>query len=142
MVVKGKALAGPLLGIIGAALLLMAGIVGFGTQAIRENLLIVAGLSWEDIGFDPMLFTVSAVLTLVWSLLGLIGAILSLMGKKFGGFLMLICGTIATIGMFIPIGTYTILSVEYTVFLNSHFLFVDPILLLLGGVLGLVFREF
>ncbi len=142
MVVKGKALAGPLLGIIGAALLLMAGIVGFGTQAIRENLLIVAGLSWEDIGFDPMLFTVSAVLTLVWSLLGLIGAILSLMGKKIGGFLMLICGSIATIGMFIPIGTYTILSVEYTVFLNSHFLFVDPILLLLGGVLGLVFREF
>lgn len=142
MVVKGKALVGPLLGVIGAALLLIAGIVGFGIQNIREVLLNAEGMSWEDKGFDPMLFTVSAVLTLVWSLVGLIGAILSLMGKKIGGYLMLICGIIATVGIFIPIGNYTILSEVYTEFLNRHTLFIDPILLLLGGVLGLAFREF
>ena len=92
-------------------------------------------MTWESIGFDPIVFTISAVVTVVFGVLGLIGAILGLLGKRIGVFLMLICGIIAAVGMFIPIGTYVIFN-TYTVSLNSHLYFVDPILILLGGILG------
>jgi hypothetical protein len=141
MIVRGKSLLGPIFGIVGSILLLVAAFNAFGIQAIRENYLNSFGDTWESIGFDPMLFTASAVLTLIWALLGLIGALLSLMGKKLGVYLMLIFGIIASVGMFIPIGTYEIISVQYAVFLNSHLVFADPFLLLLGGIIGLIFKE-
>ena len=107
--VKGKALVGPILGVIGATLLTVAGFIGFGLMATLQALLATYGLTWADVGLDPSLLNVSAILTLVWGLLGLIGAILAFLGKKIGVYLMLIFGLIATVGMFIPIGTYTIL---------------------------------
>ena len=53
---------------------------------------------------------------------------------------MLIIGIIATVGMFIPIGTYTLFETE-TVFLNRNMYVIDPILLLLGGILGIIFID-
>ena len=141
MVVKGKALVGPILGIVGAALLLIAGFIAFGVQALLEVTLAGAGLTWADVGFDPMILTVRAILTVVWALIGLIGAILALTGKKIGAILMLIFGLIATVGMFIPIGSMTIGFVTIPVTMNYNMFFVDPILLLLGGILGLALKE-
>ena len=129
----------PILGIIGATLLTIAGFVAFGVQALLQ--IAIAPLTFADIGLDPMLLTVSAILTLVWGLLGLVGAILAFTGKKMGVYLMLIAGGIATVGMFIPIGTYTLLFVTIAVNMNSSMFFVDPILLLLGGILGLALKD-
>lgn len=131
----------PILGIIGATLLTIAGFIGFGLMATLQALLTGSGLTWADVGLDPTLLTVSAILTLVWGLLGLVGAILAFTGKKMGVYLMLIAGGIATVGMFIPIGTYTILFVTIAVNMNSSMFFVDPILLLLGGILGLALKD-
>ena len=131
----------PILGVIGATLLTIAGFLGFGLMATIQALLTTSGLTWADVGFDPSLFTVSAILTLVWGLLGLVGAILAFTGKKMGVYLMLIAGGIATVGMFIPIGTYTISFVTIAVNMNSSMFFVDPILLLLGGILGLALKD-
>ena len=139
--VKGKALVGPILGVIGATLLTVAGFIGFGLMATLQALLATYGLTWADVGLDPSLLNVSAILTLVWGLLGLIGAILAFLGKKIGVYLMLIFGLIATVGMFIPIGTYTILLVSIPVNMNTSMFFVDPILLMLGGILGLALKE-
>lgn len=141
MAVRGKALISPVFGIIGAGLLLVAAINAFGIQALRENYYFQLGYTWETIGFDPMFFTVSAILTLILGLLGLIGALIGFLGKRIGVYLMLISGIIASIGMFIPIGTYEFLSLEYTVFFNSYLFFVDPFLILLGGILGLIFKD-
>lgn len=131
----------PILGIIGATLLTIAGFIGFGLMATLQALLTGSGLTWADVGLDPTLLTVSAILTLVWGLLGLVGAILAFTGKKMGVYLMLIAGGIATVGMFIPIGTYTITFVTIAVNMNSSMFFVDPILLLLGGILGLALKD-
>ena len=141
MVVEGKAKVGPILGIVGAALLLIAGIVSFGAQALMELVLASAGLTWVDVGFDPILFTVRSALTLVFALVGLIGAIMALVGKKIGVYLMLIFGLVATVGMFIPIGSFTITSISFPVTMNASLFFIDPILLLLGGILGLFLKE-
>ena len=131
----------PILGVIGATLLTIAGFIGFGLMAVVQALLTTSGLTWADVGLDPSLLTVSAILTVVWGLLGLVGAILAFTGKKMGVYLMLIAGGIATVGMFIPIGTYTISFVTIAVNMNSHMFFVDPILLLLGGILGLALKD-
>ena len=131
----------PILGIIGATLLTIAGFIGFGLMATLQALLTGSGLTWADVGLDPSLLTVSAIVTLVWGLLGLVGAILAFTGKKMGVYLMLIAGGIATVGMFIPIGTYTITIIPMVVNMNSHMFFVDPILLLVGGILGLALKD-
>lgn len=131
----------PILGIIGATLLTIAGFIGFGLMATLQTLLTGSGLTWADVGLDPSLLTVSAIVTLVWGLLGLVGAILAFTGKKMGVYLMLIAGGIATVGMFIPIGTYTITIIPIAVNMNSSMFFVDPILLLLGGILGLALKD-
>lgn len=131
----------PILGIIGATLLTIAGFIGFGLMATLQALLTGSGLTWADVGLDPSLLTVSAIVTLVWGLLGLVGAILAFTGKKMGVYLMLIAGGIATVGMFIPIGTYTITIIPIAVNMNSSMFFVDPILLLLGGILGLALKD-
>jgi len=135
--VKGKALVGPILGVIGATLLVIAGFVGFGAQALIAAL--ISPLTFADIGLDPTLLTMNSVLTLVWGLLGLIGAILAFTGKKIGVYLMLIFGLIATVGMFVPIGSYTII-ISIPINMNSSMFFVDPVLLLLGGILGLALK--
>ena len=131
----------PILGVIGATLLTIAGFIGFGLMATIQAILTTSGLTWADVGLDPSLLTVSAILTLVWGLLGLVGAILAFTGKKMGVYLMLIAGGIATVGMFIPIGTYTITIIPIAVNMNSSMFFVDPILLLLGGILGLALKD-
>ena len=140
MVVEGKGKVGPILGIVGASLLLIAGFIALGAQGLMEIALASAGLTWADVGFDPILFTVRSALTLVFALVGLIGAILGLMDKKIGVYLMLIFGLVATVGMFIPIGSLTIGYMTFPVTMNGALLFVDPILILLGGILGLFLK--
>ncbi|NHJ20092.1 MAG: hypothetical protein EAX91_04040, partial [Candidatus Lokiarchaeota archaeon] len=67
--------------------------------------------------------------------------IIALFGKRFGVYFMLIFGIIATAGMFIPIGSYLMAYIPNTVFLNFSWYIVDPIILLLGGILGVAFKE-
>ena len=132
--------AGPILGIIGGALLLLGGLISFGTQGTIQAYLTLVSLTWADIGLDPMFLTINSIMTLTWGILGLLGAIFAMQGKKFGVYLMLVIGMISTVGLFIPIATYTMLSIPLSISLNGSFLFVDPILLLLGGILGLTLK--
>lgn len=141
MVVQGKAIVGPILGLIGGLLLMVAGLRVFSSIAQIEGLLALGGLTWADVGFDPMLFYLQIIITIVWGLLGFIGALLAFVGKKIGVYLMLISGLVATIGMFIPMGTILIIVIPIPVTLNSSLFFVDPILLLLGGIFGLLLKE-
>lgn len=140
MVVKGKALVGPILGLVGALLLAIAGFMAFGLIAQLEGTLALLGMTWADVGFDPMLLYLHIILTAVWGLLGLVGAIMALVGKKIGVYLMLIFGLVATVGMFLPIGTISFI-IPIPITMNASLFIVDPILLLLGGILGLVLKE-
>ena len=61
--------------------------------------------------------------------------------KKIGAILLLIGGILAVVGMFIPIGTITISYFSLPVTLVYSFLFVDPFLMLIGGILALALHE-
>lgn len=132
---------GAILGIIGSSLLLLGGLISFGSMGTLEALMTLNGLTWADIGLDPMMLYVNSGMTLVWGIFGLVGAILAMQGKKIGVWLMLVFGIIASVGLFIPIATYSILTIQFSINLNGSFLFVDPFLLLLGGILGLTLKE-
>ena len=116
---KGKELAGPIVGIIGSTLLIVAALFG----------LISIGLG--------ILFVIRIMTTLILGILGLIGAILGFTGKRVpGAVLMLLAGIVAVVGMFIPIGIYYLpITLVYT------FFFVDPFLVLIGGILGLALKD-
>lgn len=134
MVVAGKAKVGPILGIVGGTILTIGGLLLFGYPTIIEVLIYPATLA--DMGIDATLLMIPAILTLVYGLLGLIGAILGLVGKKIGVFLMLIFGILACVTMFITIPNGTVMQP-----LSGAGFFVDPFLLLLGGILGLALKE-
>ncbi|MFX0026374.1 MAG: hypothetical protein ACFE8M_08150 [Candidatus Hermodarchaeota archaeon] len=144
MAAKGKALVGPIIGIIGSAILLIAAFIAFGAQAVVQQQLTLLGITWADIGVDPMIFTLRSVLTLVFALLGLIGAIIGFLGKRIGAILMLIGGIVAVVGLFIPIGAVDLSSyipgMVIPIPLTYSMFWVDPFIILVGGILGLVLK--
>jgi hypothetical protein len=137
----GKEKVGPILGIVGSALVLIAGFISFGVQATVEAQLALGGLSWEDIGFDPSILMIRSIIVIVLALVGLIGAILALTGKRVGAFLLLIAGIVAVVGIFIPLGTITIGFISIPVPMTYSMFFVDPFIMLIGGILALVLKE-
>lgn len=79
---------------------------------------------------------------------GIIGGLLSLRGRRSGNFLPLIGAVIAILGLFVPlgqIGVYTALpspTIIYTpVTLFSTPIYIDVILMCLGGLLGLIVKS-
>jgi hypothetical protein len=136
-----KAKIGPILGIVGSAILVFAGILSFTRQTAIEIQLGPLFLSWEDIGFDPFLFTIQGLVTLICAVLGLIGAILALMGKKVGKHLLLIFGLITVVGSLVPMATLTIGVAPIPVTVVNPFIYAESILLLAGGVLALALKE-
>ena len=86
------------------------------------------------------------IMTVVWGILGVIGGLIGLARIKIGSVICIVIGLIATLGMFIPIYTYMMdlgygYQLPITITLNSSFIIVDPILILLGGILGFVIKE-
>ena len=78
---------------------------------------------------------------------GIIGGILGLRGMRFGNIYTLIGCEIAIIGIFVPIGTIVVeitspsIDIVYLpVTLFSTWIYIDVILMCLGGLLGLLIR--
>ena len=78
---------------------------------------------------------------------GIIGGILGLRGMRFGNIYTLIGCEIAIIGIFVPIGTIVVVItspsidiVYLPVTLFSTWIYIDVILMCLGGFLGLLIR--
>jgi len=138
----GKEKVGPILGIVGSAILLVGGFIGFGVQALVEAQLGLLGVSWADIGFDPSILMIRVIITIIVAILGLIGAIIAITGKKAGTFILLIMGIVALIGSFVPIGVIDLgIYGSIPVTLIYPFFYVESILMLVGGILGLVLKE-
>ncbi len=136
---KGKLLGG-ILAIVGGAIMLIAGFMTLLTIPGIEANLVIAGLTWDDVGISPFIFYLRSILTFLWALLGIIGGIILIVSKNIGGYLALIGGICGIVGNFIIVGTLTI-YVSIPVSLSTSFLLVDPILIALGGLLGLIFKK-
>ncbi len=119
--VRGKLLTGPSVAILGSVMLLIGGILGI---SIPEMQLVMA--------IFPILY-VTFVLPIILGLIGIAGAVLTIIQKKFTNYVIIIVGLIAVIGIFIPI--------FFTFPLVMSFIYIDPFLILIGGILSVVIQE-
>jgi len=141
MVVKGKMLIGPNLAIIGGIVMVYASYLVFTSIASIEANLAIAALTWEDTGFSRELMYVRFMCTLLWGLMGIIGAIFAFIGKKYGSEIALLGGILGIAGMLIPLGTITINTLVIPVSLSASFMFFDPIIIIVGSLIGLLLKE-
>ena len=140
MVVKGKLLFGPILVLIGGLIFLFSSfLVSEALIEIGHNLSDV-GLQLFEVGLFPELMIIAFVCTIVWGALAIIGGIIAIFGKKFGSILALNAGILGLVGALIPLG-YNIAVTQIQITLTGSFFLLDPILMILGGLLGLTLRE-
>lgn len=109
---KGGRIAGGVLAIIGSALVLVAGLMTVMVTAILFPLLMTAGIG-----------------AILWGTLGLVGGILLLTDSTAGGVLALVGGIGDLVGIFV----LTMVGFPF----GAGFIFVDPFLILVGGIVGL-----
>jgi hypothetical protein len=123
--------AGPIVGLTGATLMLVAIVI-----QIQWN--ITNSITMFPI-YRPLIPTIISILvTTSWTALGISGAYLGLRDKKVGNILLIIAGGGGLVGGFTPISIYTIDSffIGY-IFLNATLMSIDPVLMLIGGILGM-----
>jgi len=114
-------------GLIGGIMLTITGIVGlidFGRYITVAILL-----------FIPY------ILTLLWGIIALFGAALLYRGNIMGDYLLIFSGSLAVFGMFWPLAIYELDSGIFIINLSYHFGYVDPFIVLLGGILDLLVRK-
>lgn len=121
--VKGKLLVGPILVLIGGVMLITACFVGYTRFAPTLAVL-------------PRLH-ISFITPLILGILSIVGAILALIGKTSVNYIIIIIGLVGTIGMFLPFAFYGLGAY----LLVYQLAFIDPVLVLIGGILGVVTKE-
>ena len=114
--------AGGVLSIVGGSLLIITGLI---LLKIKSTMLIY---SFEIINIIRMIVTISC------GVLGIVGGILAVQDSNTGSILALVGGAIASLGIFICIGTMLVGSITIPVFLIYTFIFIDPFLALSGGI--------
>jgi len=140
--------AGPVLCIIGGICVLIAGLIL--SDAIYElaDTMNTYDIAWTSIGLNPTPYYVSSAMTCLWGVLAIVGGGLVLKGHRSGCYLALFMGLGAVIGMFIPIfGTQIVRIGNYEpivmdpVYLSGSLFFIDPILILIGGIISTATRN-
>lgn len=136
--------AGPILALIGGILILVGGVINMG---INSLFLFINLISGEDLGFGVEFSWITTITTMG---IGIVTIILSRQLKKENGFgkaalILIIIGVIAAIGTFIeflPIRTIPtgegLTDTLPAVTLTTTFLFVDPYLIIMGGIIDLM----
>ena len=119
--VKGKLLIGPIIAIIGSMLLLIGGLLAVTNPFIQIIMAVFPTIA------------LSFVMPIILGVLGLVGALMAATGRKVGNYVVIISGLVAVIGMFIPV--FFIFPLVMSLF------YVDPILILIGGILGVAIKE-
>lgn len=92
------------------------------------------------LSIDP-LFTVPFVITLGLAVLAIVGGILLLVDKTIGGILPIIAGAVLIIGYWIIIGSVGMKEIPLAIhwaFVYGPGYYIDPLLAIAGGIVGLV----
>ncbi|MFX1276625.1 MAG: hypothetical protein ACFFBP_05395 [Promethearchaeota archaeon] len=129
---------GPIVAMIGAILLSLGGLSVFGILGTLEILILLAGESWTSLGIDHSLLYITGGVTLFLGLGALCGAIISFKNRLIGGAICIIFGVIAIIGINIPIGVIDLSVISggiHPIPMNGLGLYIDPFLIIIGGVL-------
>jgi len=140
--------AGYILGIFGSSIMLGSNVilllitVGFG---ILGGLFGAEGLDQVGLEFTP----ITQIITIGFAILAMVYSIKAKEGAKIGYMIILIVGLITAIGVFIPIIPARILDMgdgstypAPAVTLITSLIYIDPYLLINGGLIGLLTAEF
>ena len=141
MIVKGNLLLGPILTLIGGAIMMLSSYVAFTSIAEFEAILESTGFTWADVGFPRELMYLRFMFTLLWGVLAIIGGILAIYDYYIGNYLALIGGILVIVGMTIPIGTITI-TYSYSISLSGSLGLMDSIFMIIGGMIGLAVNRY
>jgi hypothetical protein len=136
MVVKVELLVGPISAILGGIIMLFSAYFVSETYIAIGYYISDAGLYWFEVGLYPELITLGFLCTILWGVMGIIGGIIAIFGKKSGSIIALMGGILGIIGALVPIGTNIAVTQIPTTFSGSIFL-LDTILMIFGGILGL-----
>jgi hypothetical protein len=136
MLVKGKLLLGPILAIFGGILFIFSSFQVYQALITIGYNLSDAGLHWFEVGLYPELLLLEYICTILWGVLGIIGGIIAIFGKKSGNIIVFVIGNLGLFGALIPLGT-NIAVTQIPLTLTGSFFLLDPILMIIGGALGL-----
>ncbi len=116
---------------IGGILAMVGGAMTFGAAFF-----IVGDLDVVPIGI------VTFIVSLTMAILVIVGGLLILLDKsvKIGGILAIIAGAMLIVGFWIDIAPFVPLAVHLAMITGIGF-YLDPLLAIVGGILGLVFRK-
>ena len=141
--------AGYILGIVGSSIMLGTNLVMF---LITAAIGILSGMFDSSPGAtaDPLDFIpITQITTVILALFALIYAMKAKGGAKIGYMVILIIGLITAIGVFIPLVPPRILDMgdgstypAPAITLVTSLIYIDPFLLLNGGLIGLLTAEF
>jgi hypothetical protein len=138
---KFSSIVGLTLSIVGAILMVISGILGIMSIQQLENLIQGYGLD-RDL-FSPFLdkLMIAVMITLIFGIIGLSMVVLGFLKQKIGFILISLVGLITVLGLFIRINPPVDLGsgvVLPPLSLSNSFLLIDPFLILLGGIVGVI----
>ena len=140
MITKGKLSYGPILSLFGGIIFLFSSFLFSEKIIVIGHILSEAGFFHYEVGLYPEVLIIGFICTIVWGALGIIGGIIALLNKKSGSFLALGGGILGLVGALIPLGT-NIAITQIPITLTGSLYFLDPIFLILGGILGLTIKK-
>lgn len=104
MVLTRKQLIGSIIGFFGGFLFLWPSYYAFRARTEYTIFISDYGVTWSDVNFNPELFTIRFIITILWGILTITGALLNILGKQFGNIFCFIGGFGGVAGFFIIIG--------------------------------------
>lgn len=134
MVLTRTQLVGSILGFIGGFLFIWPSYYSFMARAQWSIIISDSGVTWSEVNFNPELFTIRFIITILWGILTITGALLNVLGKQFGNIFCFIGGIGGLVGSFIIIGYIKIPAYfTYTPIFLSEPIFIEDIFAIVAG---------
>lgn len=135
MVLTRRKLIGSILGFIGGFLFIWPAYYAFDARAQWSNFISFYGVTWDEVNFNPDLFTLRFIITILWGILYITGALLTVLGKQFGNIFCFLGGIGGLVGFFIIIGYIKIPAhVTFIPISLSANLFIENIFAIVAGL--------
>jgi len=117
-----------------------------GVGLLAGMILLITGLSMTRLygytGEALIFWYISAIVTIVWASMALFSSVILLRGNDIGYIILLIAGIGGIIGNFVPILSYDAgWGYMQIIYLNSTAMYIDLVLMLIGGIYGVALRK-
>lgn len=116
--VKIGRIIGAIIALVGGGLTFYAGIISLEYLSLADEVII------------------ATILTFILAALALLGGVLLILDKSMGGILAIIAGGVLIVAFWIDIAPFVTLAFHWAQLSNTGF-YIDPLLIIVGGIIGL-----